>query len=288
MNLLSINDLTKADVEKIFAETKRLKKKTDGDELERKTLSLIFEKPSTRTRTSFEVAMTQLGGASIYSSPRDMQLGHGETIADTAKVLSRYVDAIAARLFSHKTLMEIASNATVPVINALTDLEHPCQALADVFTLAERKNNWRKLRLAWVGDGTNVCNSLVLLCKRLGVHFTVSTPKYFKPAYDCRWVENPKEAVRGADVILTDTWVSMGDENEREMRLKMLSPYQVNRELASRAKPNYVFMHCLPAHRGEEVTKDIIDGRHSIVFEEAENRLHVQKALLNLLVNNKI
>ena len=203
-HLLSINDLTKKDVEKIFAETKRLKK-PKGTELRNKSLAMIFEKPSTRTRVSFEVAMTQLGGASIYLSPRDTQLSRGETISDTANVLSRYVDAACARLFVHEVLVELAKHSSIPVINALTDLEHPCQALADIYTIVEKRKDWQKLKLAWGGDGSNVCNSNILLAKKLGLNMVVSTPKELKPHYDCKWTEDPKKAVTNADVIMTDT-----------------------------------------------------------------------------------
>ncbi|HIJ98956.1 TPA: ornithine carbamoyltransferase [archaeon] len=299
-HLISINDLSRVDIEKIFEKSKelkeKLKKEISHEELKGKTLAMIFEKPSTRTRASFEIAMTQLGGHAMFLSQNDLQLGRGESIADTAKVLSRYADAIMARTYQHETLLELAKNSSVPVINGLSDFEHPCQILGDLFSIIEHKGSLENLKLAWTGDGNNVCNSLIYSCAKLGIELSVATPKKYKPSEKVwknigsyakskiSWTENLKEAVKNSDVIFTDTWVSMGQEKEKTKRLKIFKPYQVNEKLAKNAKPDYLFMHCLPAYRGYEVTADIIDGPHSIVLDEAENRLHVQKGILALLL----
>ncbi|MCD6275914.1 MAG: ornithine carbamoyltransferase [Thermoplasmata archaeon] len=263
--------------------------------LKNKSMAMIFEKPSTRTRVSFEVAMTQLGGHALYLSPRDMQLGRGETIADTAKVLSRYVDIIIYRAYKHEMMLELAKNATVPVINALDDVEHPCQIVADLMTIREKKGEFQGLKLAYVGDGNNVANSLMLGSAIVGMDFYIACPKGYEPPDDivgmARRIANetgskvvithdPVEAVKDADVVYTDVWVSMGDEAEKEARMKAFQSYQVNEELVKHAKPDYIFMHCLPAHRGYEVTDEVIDSRNSVVFDEAENRLHAQKAII--------
>ena len=263
--------------------------------LKNKSMAMIFEKPSTRTRVSFEVAMTQLGGHALYLSPRDMQLGRGETIADTAKVLSRYVDIIIYRAYKHEMMLELAKNATVPVINALDDVEHPCQIVADLMTIREKKGEFQGLKLAYVGDGNNVANSLMLGSAIVGMDFYIACPKGYEPPEDivgmARRIANetgskvvithdPVEAVKDADVVYTDVWVSMGDEAEKEARMKAFQSYQVNEELVKHAKPDYIFMHCLPAHRGYEVTDEVIDSRNSVVFDEAENRLHAQKAII--------
>ncbi|MFQ6106689.1 MAG: ornithine carbamoyltransferase [Thermoplasmata archaeon] len=268
----------------------------DRDEtLAGKTLALVFEKSSTRTRVSFEVAMSQLGGRSIFLNPQDMQMGRGETIPDTARTLSRYVDCIAYRAFRHDRVLELAENSSVPVINALDDLEHPCQALADMMTIVERRENPEVLRLTYVGDGNNVCNSLILACSLMRIDITVACPGGYEPddrivreakalasqgGSKCQIVQDPRAAVRNADVIYTDVWVSMGDEEEARQRLKAFADYQVNSDLLSLASPDCIVMHCLPAHRGQEITDDVIDGPRSIVFDQAENRLHAQKALL--------
>jgi len=267
--------------------------------LEGKSLGMIFEKPSTRTRVSFEVAMTQLGGHGLYLSTRDLQLGRGETVEDTAKVLSRYVDGIIYRGFSHQITRELARHSTVPVINALDDAEHPMQILADLLTVLERKGDLRGLKLAYIGDGNNVANSLAMGAAMAGMHFVIACPEGYDPNENL-WreaerlarerggkveiVRDPLEAARGADAVYTDVWVSMGDEEERDRRLKVFRPYQVTVEVMERAKEDAIFMHCLPAHRGEEVAQEVIDGRWSVVFDQAENRLHAQKAaLLKLL-----
>ena len=269
--------------------------------LKNRNLAMIFEKPSTRTRVSFEVAMTQLGGHALYLSPRDMQLGRGETIADTAKVLSRYVDAIVYRAYKHEMMLELAENATVPVINALDDLEHPCQIVADLMTIKEKRGEFFGLKLAYVGDGNNVANSLMLGAATVGMNIYLATPEGYEPNQELTGIANkianesgskvvithdPIEAVRDADIVYTDVWVSMGEEAEAEKRLKIFKPYQVNRELVKHAKQNFIFMHCLPAHRGQEVTDEVIDSRNSVVFDQAENRLHAQKAILVRLIQH--
>ncbi|MEM1609246.1 MAG: ornithine carbamoyltransferase [Thermoplasmata archaeon] len=264
------------------------------DALISKSLAMIFEKPSTRTRTSFEVAMTQLGGHALYMSPRDMQLGRGETIEDTAKVLSRYVDAIVYRAFDHNMVVSLAKNATVPVINALDDVEHPAQIVADLMTIFEKKGKLKGLKISFIGDGNNVANSLMLGSAIVGADFYIASPKgyeikekYVKMAKEVAGnnskiviTNNPIEAARDADVIYTDVWVSMGEESEKEKKEKAFKDYQVNISLVENAKKDFLFMHCLPAHRGLEVTSEVIDGPNSIVFDEAENRLHAQKAIL--------
>ena len=260
-----------------------------------KSLAMIFEKASTRTRISFEVGMTQLGGHALFLSPNDLQVGRGETIADTARVLSRYVDGIMYRAYKHENVRELARHASVPVINGLDDREHPCQVATDLFTVQEHKGNPKALKLAYVGDGNNVCNSLLVGCAILGMHVSAGVPKGYEPdttlvgaakriakenESSVHVVHDPVEAVKHADVVYTDVWVSMGMEEEKEAREKIFLPYQVSEKLVSAAKPDAVVMHCLPAHRGLEITDDVIDGPQSIVFDQAENRLHVQKAIL--------
>jgi ornithine carbamoyltransferase len=253
-------------------------------------LALIFEKPSTRTRVSFDVAMHQLGGTTISLSAADMQLGRGETIADTARVLSRYVDGVMIRTFGHDKLLELARHATVPVINGLTDASHPCQVMADLMTLEEKRGDLSRQVVAWSGDSYNVTNSWVQAAARFGFELRVASPKALQPSPEViAWAkrenarliitEDPVEAVQGADCVVTDTWVSMSVEDSGN-RHNLLRPYQVNSQLMAKAKPDALFMHCLPAHRGEEVTDEVIDGPRSVVFDEAENRLHIQKGIL--------
>jgi ornithine carbamoyltransferase len=256
-----------------------------------KTLAMIFEKPSTRTRVSFDVAMRQLGGEAIMLTGQEMQLGRGETIADTARVLSRYVDAIMIRTLDHATLSELAAHATVPVINGLTKLSHPCQVMADVMTFEEHRGPIRGRTVAWTGDSNNVLASWMHAAERFDFSLRVATPPELapkKPLLD--WIKasgapiklgnDPEEAATGADCVVTDTWVSMGDRDADGRRHNLLNRYQVNAALMAFAKPDALFMHCLPVHRGEEVTDDVIDGPHSVVFDEAENRLHMQKGIL--------
>lgn len=267
--------------------------------LQGKTLGMIFYKSSTRTRVSFEVAMYQLGGYSLFLNSNDLQLGRGETIQDTARVLSRYLDGIMIRTFEHAEVEELAKYASVPVINGLTDLQHPCQVLADLQTVLERKGRLKGLKLAYVGDGNNVCHSLLFGCAKVGMDIAVASPDGYKPDEEVvrmarddagatgsriDIITDPVEAVTGADVVVTDVWASMGQEIERALRARVFAPYQVNPELVRHARPDYVFLHCLPAHRGEEVVDEIIDGPHSAAWDEAENRLHVQKAILAMLL----
>ncbi|MGI6084924.1 MAG: ornithine carbamoyltransferase [Acetivibrionales bacterium] len=260
-----------------------------------KSLGLIFSKSSTRTRVSFEVAMYQLGGYSMFLSANDIQLGRGETVSDTAKTLSRYLDGIMIRTYKQSDVEELAACGSIPIINGLTDSQHPCQILADILTVKEYKGTLKGLKLAYVGDGNNVANSLLLGCAKVGMNISVATPegyecdetsvKLAKEAAEESGAEvlicyDPQEAVNNADVVYTDTWVSMGMESEKEKRIKIFMPYQVNKQLMQMAKKDAIFMHCLPAYRGFEVTEDVIDGPQSVVFEEAENRLHAQKAVL--------
>jgi len=265
-----------------------------------KSVAMIFQKPSTRTRVSFETAVSQLGGHPVNLSWNEMQLGRGETISDTAKVLDRYVDAIMARVFSHNDLLELAENAKAPVINGLSDKYHPCQILADLLTLMQYKKKLKGLKLAYVGDGNNVCNSLLIGCAKIGVNISVARPEGYGPdgqavklaeeaaarsGSHVDITEDAEVAVEGSDAVYTDTFVSMGMEKEKDARLQLFIPkYQVNKSLFSRAKPDAIFLHCLPAHRGEEVTKDVIDGPNSAVWDEAENRQHTSKGLLSLIV----
>jgi len=292
-------DLKKEEIWEIFHLAKELKEKQKRgiphELLKGKSLAMIFQKPSTRTRVSFEVATTQLGGHALNLSSQELQLSRGETIADTAKVLSRYVDCIMARVFDHQDIVELAKNSTVPVINGLSDKFHPCQALTDLFTIWEKFGTLENLALVFVGDGdNNVTNSLLLLCARLGVNFRVACPEKYKTRKEIldlakedieknkvkiEILEDPKEAVKGADVIYTDTWVSMGRTDVKE-RLEAFKNYQVNKELLSFAKECVKVMHCLPAHRNQEITDEVMDGPNSIIFDQAENRLHVQKAIL--------
>ena len=292
MNFISVADLSKEEISEIFNIADDLKHgKVEIALKEDAVAALIFEKPSTRTRVSFEVAMAQLGGHSIYIDSRTSQLSRGESIADTAKVLSGYVDFIIARLYKHDDIVELANNATVPVINALTDLEHPCQALSDLYTIQEVKKKLRGLKLAFIGDiAANTANSLMLAGAKMGMEIALVGPKnympntfYFTKAREYSKVEtynNIKEGVADADVIYTDTFVSMGQEAEAEERKKLFAPYQVNKTLVSYAKKDAIVMHCLPAHRGEEITSDVLDGPQSVVWQQAKNKLLVEKAIL--------
>ncbi len=302
-DLVSILDLSREDIGRILEHSAVLKEKhKDGvsyQPLKGKCLGMIFAKSSTRTRVSFEVGIYQLGGYALFLSSRDMQLGRGETIADTAHVLSRYVDGIMIRTFSQTDVEELARMAEIPVINGLTDLLHPCQVLADLFTIQERLGRLEGLRVAYVGDGNNMANSWLHAAARLGMTLSVASPKGYEPNAEVvaaasetakqtgaslHITNDPTVAVRGAQIICTDVWASMGQEGEQEKRRRDFSRFQVNAELVRRADPDYLFMHCLPAHRGEEVSAEILDGPHSIVFDEAENRLHTQKAIMELLM----
>ncbi|MFA5144956.1 MAG: ornithine carbamoyltransferase [Candidatus Omnitrophota bacterium] len=296
-DLISIKDLTTRDIEDIFSLTDQLKKYKAkfSKVLEGKTLVLLFQKPSNRTRVSFEVGMYQLGGNSIYLSPSEINLGVRESIQDVAKTLSRFVDAIVIRTFEHKNALGLAEYSTVPVINGLSDFSHPCQALADIYTIREKLKNIKGKTLAYVGDGNNVCNSLLYASAKCGLNMHVGTPKGYEPDKQVlkeaqaivrprnariNLFNDPDEAVRKADIIYTDVWTSMGQEKETLARKKIFKRFQVNRGLVKSAGKNALIMHCLPAHRGEEITDEIIDSPRSIVFDQAENRMHVQKAIL--------
>lgn len=290
-NLISINDLTKKDIDLIFKTADKLRNK-NSHYLNQKTLAMVFEKPSTRTRVSFDVAMTQLGGSAIDLTKSKTQSSRGESIKDTAKVLSRYCNAIMARLFSHKNIVEMAKFSSTPVINGLTDLLHPCQALSDIYTIKKIKG-LRRTKLVYIGDANNnVCHSLMHACYKLGISMTICCPENYAP--NKKIIESTKgkikitssipEALKKADVIYTDTWVSMGQESSANKKISELKKYQVNSKLMSLANKNAIFMHCLPAHRNYEVTDEVIDSKQSAVYEQAENRLHVQKAILYLLV----
>jgi len=296
-DFVSIFDLKKEEIVEIFELTKTLKesqqKGIEHKILKDKTMAMIFEKPSLRTRVTFETGMTQLGGHAIYLAPADIQLGKRETVPDVARNLSRWVDVIMARVFAHKTVEDLANNATIPVINALSDLEHPCQVMADLFTVLEKKGSLENITFAYVGDGNNVCNSLIAASTILCFKLDVATPAGYAPsrAYTSRadmlqWTNNPREAITNADIVYTDVWVSMGQEQEATKRKQIFAPYQINQDLLGHAKKKPLVMHCLPAHRGEEITDDVMDGPNSIVLDEAENRLHVQKSILVWLSQN--
>ncbi len=298
-DFLSLYNFDPEELEGLLQRAKELKGKQRRGEvwrpLEGKTLAMIFEKPSTRTRVSFEVGIYQLGGHALYLGRGETQLGRGETIADTARVLSRYVDGIMIRTFSHRNVEELAANASVPVINGLSDLLHPCQILSDVFTIWEKLGRFRGVRVAYIGDGNNVANSWINGALRLGVELRIACPRGYEPDRQIleRALEegakvvlthDPREAAKGAEVLYTDVWASMGQEAEREERLEVFRPYQLNRSLLELASPGALVMHCLPAHRGEEITDEVMDGPQSVVFDQAENRLHVQKAILEWLM----
>jgi ornithine carbamoyltransferase len=293
-NFLSISDVNKTELENILDIAKKFKKaKNIPQILKGKNIVLIFQKPSTRTRVSFEAAINKLGGNCISLNWNELQLGRGETVEDTAKVLERYGDCIVARVFSHEDLIRMSKAARVPVVNALSDLEHPCQTLADLLTISESVGFKNVEKIAYVGDGNNnVCHSLMLGCNLLKLPLTVSCPKEYKPRREIlekvdtdliKVVSDPVEAVKDSDVVYTDVWISMGMESEKNIRMKLFSPYQVNKNLVKHAKKSFVFLHCLPAHREQEVTNEVIDSKNSMVFSQAENRMWTQMALLYLL-----
>lgn len=298
-DFISLHDCTKEEIQNLLTSAIKLKKELkEGIAhpiLKGKTLGMIFTKSSTRTRVSFEVGMVQLGGYPLFLSSNDIQLGRGETIYDTAKVLERYLDGIMIRTFSHQDVLDLAEYADIPIINVLTDLLHPCQVLADLETIYEKKGRLEGLKFAYIGDGNNMANSIMYGCGKMGLDCRIASPKGYTP--DAEVIENakddfkksgaeliitedPKEAIKDADIVYTDTWVSMGMEKEKEERIKIFMPYQVNSELMSHADSDAIFMHCLPAYRGFEVTDEVIDGPHSVIFDEAENRLHAQKAIM--------
>lgn len=303
-DLISIHDYTADDVAQIFALAKEMKATPDQfhDALRGKTLGMIFEKSSTRTRVSFEVGMFQLGGHALFLSSRDIQLGRGETIYDTAKVLSRYLDGIMARTFAHKTVTELAEFASVPVINGLTDLLHPCQGLTDYFTAHEKFGDLKGRKIAWIGDGNNMAHSLMFGAPKLGMNISVATPPGYGPDEEVlakaladadmagtriEVTNSIEEAARDADIIETDVWASMGQEEEAAKREKDFEGWQVTPRVMSLAKKDAIFMHCLPAHRGEEVAAEVVDSPQSVIYDEAENRLHVQKAVMYLLMKDR-
>lgn len=300
MNLISIADLSGEDILRLIqsAEAFRARRGRHGQPLEGKSLAMIFEKPSTRTRVSLEVAAWELGGHPLYLSANELQLGRGETIADTARVLSRYVHGITARVHSHGTVLQLAEHASVPVINALSDWEHPLQILADLQTMSQNFQALDGLQIGWIGDGNNVCNSLILASAILGMEITVASPPGYGPKAEIleearalggspRVVEEPGEAAGGADVLVTDTWVSMGDEAEEAERLRVFGRYQINSQLMDLAGDGAIALHCLPAHRGQEITDEVMDGPRSRVFDEAENRMHTSKAVMAWLMGEK-
>ena len=298
--LTSIEDLTEGEILNLISHAIELKKNKGGNSsnqtLSGKTLALMFEKPSTRTRLSFETAMFQLGGNAIYLNSNDLQLSRGESIIDTARTISLYVDCLVARVYSHNTILELAQNCKIPVINGLSDLYHPCQILADLMTILEHKGSFKGLTLAWVGDGNNVCNDLLIGCAKMGININAAIPQSYEPPQpildvvtkesnlkNSRFtiIREPIDAVKNVDVVVTDTFVSIGKEEEDDKRKFIFIPkYQVNGKLMSYSKDDAIFMHCLPAKRGQEVTSDVIDGKKSVVWDEVENRLHIQKSLL--------
>ncbi|MEI6631649.1 MAG: ornithine carbamoyltransferase [bacterium] len=303
-DLLSVKDLSLKEIKDIFTLTKELKKYPGKFKaiLSGKTLALIFEKPSNRTYVSFSVGMYQLGGNSVYLGPEQIKLRVRETIGDVANTLARYVDGIVLRTFEHQNILDMAKAASVPVINGLSDFSHPCQALADVYTISEKLKNKKDITLAYIGDGNNVCNSLLYACAKTGINMNVATPKGYEPDSgvfrgsqslakqqdkEIKLFHNPQEAVKYADVLYTDVWASMGQEKEARLRKKIFSGFQIDNSLVKRAKKGVLIMHCLPAHRGEEITASVIDSPNSIVFDQAENRMHVQKAILIKLMGNK-
>lgn len=302
-NLISIADLSIEEIYQIFDVSKSLKEKLYTGEphklLEGKTLGMIFTKRSTRTRVSFETGIYQLGGIGMYFGPNDLQLGTSESISDTAKVLGRYLNGIMIRTFDHQDVIELGKHAGIPVINGLTDLLHPCQVLTDLFSILEKKRVLKGLKLAYIGDGNNMAHSLLNGCSKVGMNISIASPSGYKPNKDI--VENAKKfakymgskieitddpvgAVKNADIVYTDVWASMGQEQEAAERKKKFAKYQVNPKLVKNAKDDYLFMHCLPAHRGEEVVNEVADSPNSIIFDEAENRLHVQKAIMALVM----
>lgn len=300
MHFISFADMSSSEIEGLLDRAEDLKRmRKEGvitDYLKNRSLAMIFEKSSTRTRVSFEVGMTDLGGHALYLDPVSMQLGRGETVGDTGRILSSYVHGIMVRAKNHDMVLELARNSSVPVINGLSDLEHPCQVLADLLTIRERKGRLNGMKFVWVGDGNNVCNSLMLACAMMGMEMAVACPKGYEPDLEIlnraralgghiSITQDARAASEGADVLYTDVWVSMGQEAENEQRLADLKSYQINMDLINRAKKDCLIMHCLPAHRGEEITDEAIRSPNSVIFDQAENRLHAQKALMIKLMS---
>jgi ornithine carbamoyltransferase len=302
-HFLSIHDISVYEFNLILDTAEEIKKKPWAfrNKLKDKVLAMIFEKPSLRTRMTFEVGMLQLGGEAVYLSPSDIQMGKRESPYDVAKNLERWVDGIMIRTFAYDTVVSLAKASRIPVINALTELLHPCQAMADFFTLREKKGGLSDLKLAYVGDGNNVAHSLLLASAKAGAQMALATPAVYKPKLDilqmaeddgrdtgfrCILTADPIEAVKEADVVYTDTWTSMGQEELKDTRIQDFLPYQVNSQLMAEAKPDALFMHCLPAHRGQEVTDDVMDSDQAVVYDQAENRLHVQKTILSMIIGS--
>ncbi len=303
-DFISVHDLTLYEFSQVLDLTQEMKTHPQRfrNKLNRKILAMIFQKPSLRTRMTFEVGMLQLGGEAVYLGPSDIQMGTRESIHDVGQNLERWVDGVMIRTFDHQDVLDLAESSAIPVINGLTDLLHPCQAMADFFTLKEKRIDLTNLKLAYLGDGNNVCHSLLLAAAKTGTRMAVATPPGYEPNKEILKIveqdgketgstftltHDPEEAVQEAAAVYTDVWASMGQEKEKEERAKIFSPFQVNKALMAKAKPDAFFMHCLPAHRGEEVTDEVIDSSQSIVFDQAENRLHVQKAIMLLLMRNK-
>jgi len=302
-NLVSINDLSREEVTQILETAEIIKLRHYSNEeqplLKGKVLGMIFQKPSLRTRVSFETGMIQLGGQAIYLGPNDIKLGQREATKDIAQVLSRYVSGIMARTFSHEIMLELAKYSSVPVVNGLSELLHPCQVLGDLLTIKEKKGRLSNLKLAYIGDGNNVAHSLLFGAVKVGMNIVLATPPGYEPKSEIvdiakedakginskiEIIHDPKKAIDGADVIYTDVWTSMGFEKESEIRKDVFKPYQINQDLVNKAKDDVIILHCLPAHRGEEITDEVIDGPHSVVIDQAENRLHAQKGVLALLL----
>ena len=295
-HFLTLLDIPKEDIKKLIHRAIELKKMTKENivytPLQNKTIALLFDKSSTRTRVSFEVGMTHFGGNTLFLSPRDTQLGRGEPIEDTAKVISSMVDCVVIRTHDHEDVVKFSSKSSVPVINGLTDLVHPCQLLADVMTYVEINGDIKGKKVAWIGDANNMCNSYINASKQFDFELSIATPEKYIPSLykddkNIVLTHNPLEAAKDADLIVTDVWASMGQEDEKDERKKIFKSLQVNKNVINVANKNAIFMHCLPAHRGEEVTSEVLDSKSSVVWQEAENRLHAQKALLEyLLVKN--
>jgi len=301
-DLISLHDLSPAEIQHLLNLSQNLKKNRhqNADYLKGKTVGLVFQKPSNRTRVSFEVGVSQLGGNCVYLGPQEIALGKRESTADVAGTLSRYLDAIVARTHLHSDVIDLGKFASVPIINGLSDMYHPCQALADLMSIREKFDDLKGLTLAFIGDGNNVCHSLLLGCAKVGLNMVVATPKGYEPNPEVvaaaqkygkqsgakiTLTDSPQKAAKNAHIIYADVWVSMGQEEESKSRLKVFKDYQINDKLVKLADKNYIFMHCLPAHRGEEVTAEVIDGPHSIIFDQAENRMHAQKAVLIFLMD---
>ena len=297
-DLISIKDLSKQEIYKIFKLAAQLKKeqrqgKSHNHLLAGKTIAMLFEKPSLRTRMTFEVGMYQLGGHAVYERLIGEKIGDREAVQDVAKNLERWVDGIVVRSFSHQNVIDLAKFANIPVINALTDLLHPCQILTDMFTILEKKGRLEDIKVAYVGDGNNICNSWICGAEKTGMILKIACPEGYEPSHDMTTKDlfithSPEEAVKNSDIVYTDAWASMGQESEKEIRNKMFQAFQINKKLLSNASSDVLIMHCLPAHRGEEITDEVIDSSNAIVFDEAENRLHVQKAILSLLLRNEL